>query len=364
MKRIVVKESLKESLSNLTSDWKLIKRLAPLVIIVGAYWLYLLLQHKESEGLIGVIMICLTPLACIFAAILAFMLIVFIIDTLLLIIHPCTYTFGFDESHFLLDKNSKTKLNLLHDDIKKIKYKNVTSDGNEVPRLMTIVYQKDGEENEVIIDLGHMSKSDQHDLLSFIRDFQSVKGKIAVGKQTESTKEPERRDDKPDTLEDMLVFGSTSTSKQSTHIPNYGEKKTPIKEEKQKRPHFIYEETLALCGVALSFVTDHGKVDTSAEAVVRHELQGIDIDEMRRLYQYWKKNMEDNLHLLKIYMAYDTTKKIYAAGFLAKVIKSRTDGGKNPAYVDAWKNVVKEVLRLPDFDSMDEAMRLFRYFVR
>ena len=344
----------------MTSDWKLVKKLAPLVIIVGVYWLYLLLQHKENEGLMGVIMICLTPLACIFAAILAFMLIAFIIDTLLLIIHPCTYTFGFDEGLFLFEKNGKTKLNLPHNAIKKVKYDCVITKGEEVPHLMTIVYQEHGDERDVIIDLGHFSVSDQHDLLRFMSDFQAAKGYTPVRKRDGSISE--HRNDISDTNEEMPISGSTFEHKQRDYVPETEEKKKVIKIERQKRPNFIREEIIALCGVALSFVTDHGKMDTSAESVVRQELQGLDFTDMKHLYLYWKEDMENHLLLLKIYMAYDTSKKIYAAGFLAKIIKSRNDGGKNPAYFNAWRNVVRGVLGLPDLDSLDEAMRLYRYF--
>lgn len=343
MKEIVVRESLKESVSNYASELKLVKKFAPVSVIVGAYWLFLLLLHRESEGLIGIIMICLTPIACIFAAILAFMLVVFVVDSLMLIIHPCTYAFSYDEEHFMMAKNGKVVASVPHDAVKKIE--------NPTKISMTVIYQEGDGENDISVDLSHLSRTDSQKLKFFMREYQRLKKYTFAKKQVVST---DKSSYHPHQLD--------AKSNQSASTSDLKDNKKTYEIERQKRPNLIKEETLALCGIALSFVTDRGKVDTIAENVVRQELREMESDDIIRLYQYWKEDIEDHLYLLKIFLSYNMNKRIYAAGFLAKVIKSRTDGGKNAAYIDAWKNVVRDVLGLPYLDSMDEAMRLFRYF--
>ena len=131
---------------------------------------------------------------------------------------------------------------------------------------------------------------------------------------------------------------------------------------KRPRPKFTKEETFALGSAALSFIIVNGKPDTKAEVALISELEGFTVADVRQLYQNFQK---DQLRLaieLKKSLAFDPLKKLYVAGFIAKIIRSRSDGGSSSDLVKAWKNLVANIIGLEGIEKIDTAIDEYNRF--
>ena len=149
------------------------------------------------------------------------------------------------------------------------------------------------------------------------------------------------------------------------------EKKSIVKEGehndnngKTQRPNFTKEEMMALGSIALSSIIVNGRPDAQAEVTIISELEGFTLDDVKNMYRNLQSDLMKNAQLLKTRFAADPIssmkKKLYAAGFLATVIKSRTDGG-SPELVEGWKKNVGYILGLPGME-MDNMVKLYNGF--
>lgn len=143
---------------------------------------------------------------------------------------------------------------------------------------------------------------------------------------------------------------------------NEANKASENEPHKRPRPKFTKEETFALGSAALSYIIVNGKPDTKAEAALISELEGFTVADVRQLYQNLQK---DQLRLaleLKRSLAFDPFKKLYVAGFIAKIIRARNDGGGSRDLVEAWKKMVANIIGLGRIDKIDTAIDEYNKF--
>lgn len=142
---------------------------------------------------------------------------------------------------------------------------------------------------------------------------------------------------------------SQPTSEASKETSNAAEPKDPSEEKKGSggklmRPKFSKEETLALGTMALSFIVVNGRPDEKAEPVIINEMEGFTLEDVKQMYINLMKDQGRLSMLLHQSCMSDPFMKMYATGFLAKVILSRSDGGKAPMVEEGWKKVVRNIL--------------------
>ena len=115
--------------------------------------------------------------------------------------------------------------------------------------------------------------------------------------------------------------------------------------KKLKRPSFTKEETLALGTIGLSFSVVNGRPEPNAEVVIISELEGFTLADIKQMYQNFQKDPERLAYVLKQGCAFNFVRQQYAAGFLAKVIRARSDRN-DPSLFEAWHKVVKNIIGL------------------
>lgn len=130
---------------------------------------------------------------------------------------------------------------------------------------------------------------------------------------------------------------------------------------KLARPKFSKDETFALGNAALSLISESGRPDTDAEVVILSELDDFSLEDVKQLYMNLLQDQARLALILHQSCAYDPFKKMYAAGFLAKVVHSRSDGG-TPQVIGAWEKAVKNIIRLDGIDSLEDGVRLYDEF--
>lgn len=155
--------------------------------------------------------------------------------------------------------------------------------------------------------------------------------------------------------QDLPEQQQPDNASEKSEVPRSEDNKFP-------RPKFTKEETFALGSATLSFIIVNGKPDAKAEAVMIRELEGFTIADVRQLYQNFQKDQLRLLLELKKALAFDPLKKTYVAGFVAKTIKSRSDGGNNPNLVEAWKKMVVNIVGLMGIDNIDDAIGEYNRF--
>ena len=133
---------------------------------------------------------------------------------------------------------------------------------------------------------------------------------------------------------------------------------------KLMRPKFSKEETLALGTVALSFIVRDGRPDEKAEPVIINELEGCGLEDVKHMYIDLMKEQGRLAMLLHNSCMFDPFKKMYATGFLAKAIHSRSDGGKAPMVEEAWKKVVRNIFGFAGdgTESIEAGVKLYDQF--
>ena len=133
---------------------------------------------------------------------------------------------------------------------------------------------------------------------------------------------------------------------------------------KLMRPKFSKEETLALGTIALSFIVVNGRPDEKAEPVIINELEGFTLEDVKQMYINMMKDQGRLSMLLHKCCMSDPFRKMYATGFLAKVIMSRSDGGKAPMVEEGWKKVVRNIFgfRGDEAESIEAGAKMYDEF--
>lgn len=147
------------------------------------------------------------------------------------------------------------------------------------------------------------------------------------------------------------------------------EPKEPSEEKKESsgklmRPKFSKEETLALGTMALSFIVVNGRPDEKAEPVIINELEGFTVEDVKQMYMNLMKDQARLSMVLHKSCMFDPFRKMYATGFLAKVIQSRSDGGKAPLVEMGWKKVVRNIFGFggDGAESIEAGVKLYDRF--
>ena len=155
------------------------------------------------------------------------------------------------------------------------------------------------------------------------------------------------------------LFGKKTAGSDKEESPSPVTTSKNSDRDKFPRPRFTKDETIALGSLALSFIIKDGRPDQQAEGVLINELEGLQLQDIQHIYKNLQTNLIANAQLLQLSFAYDAPKKLYAAFFLARVIKSRSDGGNEPTLEDAWSNCVRNILRINMDVGLADASKLF-----